>query len=117
MRKILNYFKSGCTFLLCLFLQSCHNANQETSARATTDSASTGLILPGGFSASIVADSLGSLRHLAVNKNGDIYVKLSGLKDGKGILFLSDTNNDGKMDKTIAFANYPGTGIRIKGNA
>lgn len=74
------------------------------------------LVLPQGFSASVVADSLGPLRHLALNKNGDIYVKLSKMKDGKGILFLSDTDHDGRMDKTMGFGNYPGTGIRIQGN-
>lgn len=117
MRKIVNYCKRGCAFLLCiLLLTNCHNPNQETTASTPTDSSAKGLTLPEGFSASVVADSLGSLRHLAVNKSGDIYVKLSALKDGKGILFLSDTDHDGKMDKTIGFANYPGTGIRIQGN-
>ncbi|MEJ7679125.1 MAG: hypothetical protein WKG06_14980 [Segetibacter sp.] len=117
MRKIVNYCKRGSAFLLCiLLLTSCHNANQETTASTATDSATKGLTLPQGFSAGVVADSLGSLRHLAVTKNRDIYVKLSALKAGKGILFLSDTDHDGKMDKTIGFANYPGTGIRIQGN-
>jgi len=72
------------------------------------------LKLPDGFSATIIADSLGSVRHLAVNKLGDIYVKLNALKDGKGIIFLTDTNHDGSMEQKNAFANYPGTGIRIK---
>jgi len=35
-----------------------------------------GLFLPEGFEAVVVADSLGSARHLAVNHNGDVYVKL-----------------------------------------
>src|SRR5690348_17034996 len=35
-----------------------------------------GLVMPGGFEAVVVADSLGRARHLAVNTNGDIYVKL-----------------------------------------
>jgi len=35
-----------------------------------------GLILPEGFEAVVVVDSIGSARHLAVNKNGDIYVKM-----------------------------------------
>lgn len=116
MRKIVNYCKCGCAFLLGLILlTSWQRVNLETKTSTSTNNAE-GLKLPPGFSASIVADTLGSLRHLAVNKNGDIYVKLSALKDGKGILFLSDTDHDGKMDKSMEFANYPGTGIRIKGS-
>lgn len=75
------------------------------------------LKLPPGFSATVVADSLGQLRHLVINNQGDIYVKLSSLKDGKGIYFLSDTNHDGIIDKKTGFGDYPGTGIKIKGNA
>lgn len=117
MRKIVNYCKSGCAFVIStLIVASCHNANQETATTATVDSAAAELKLPPGFSATIVADSLGALRHLAVNKNGDIYVKLGSLKDGKGIYFLRDTNHDGKIDNSIGFGNYPGTGIRIQGN-
>jgi glucose/arabinose dehydrogenase len=117
MNKIVNYFKKASILLLCIpLLTSCQNANQEKIATKATDTATTGLTLPQGFSASVVADSLGPLRHLALNKNGDIYAKLGALKDGKGILFLSDTDHDGKMDKTMAFANYPGTGIHVQGN-
>lgn len=117
MKKIVAHCKKNWALLLSiLLLTSCHNANQESTTSASIDSTNTSLTLPQGFSTSIVADSLGPLRHLAVNKNGDIYVKLSALKSGKGILFLSDTNHDGKMDKFMGFANYPGTGIRIQGN-
>jgi hypothetical protein len=74
------------------------------------------LKLPAGFSATIVADSLGPLRHLVVTKNGDVYVKLNSTRrsNGKGMYFLSDTNHDGRLDKKLAFADYPGTGIKIK---
>jgi hypothetical protein len=36
-----------------------------------------GLFLPEGFEAVIVTDSIGRARHIAVNDNGDIYVKLT----------------------------------------
>lgn len=72
--------------------------------------------LESGFSATIVADSLGAARHLAINKKGDIYVKLAHLKDGKGIYCLSDTDGDGLFDKTTAFGDYPGTGILVNGD-
>src|SRR5690349_14239610 len=58
-----------------------------------------GLFLPAGFEAVVVADSVGSARHLAVNDNGDIYVKLRFIKDDKGgNVALRDTNQDGKAD-------------------
>jgi glucose/arabinose dehydrogenase len=117
MKSILKYCKSRWPLLVCIpILTSCQHASQEKTVKPVTDSATTGLTLPQGFSSSIVADSLGPLRHLALNKNGDIYVKVAALKEGKGILFLSDTDHDGKMDKTMGFANYPGTGIRIQDN-
>lgn len=71
--------------------------------------------LPKGFSVKILATDLGATRHIAVAKNGDIYAKLSKLKDGKGIYLLRDTNKDGIIDDTKLFGNYPGTGIFING--
>ena len=70
--------------------------------------------LPTGFSATILATDLGPTRHIAVGKSGDIYVKLSKLKEGKGIYILRDANNDGVIDEKKMFGNYPGTGIYIK---
>ncbi len=69
--------------------------------------------LPAGFSATIVAQELGSARHIAISQTGDIYVKLAALKDGKGIYRLRDTNNDGVIDERVGFGDYPGTGILI----
>jgi len=74
------------------------------------------LKLPEGFRAIVVADSIGKARHLAVNGNGDIYVKLGSLKDGKGIIYLQDTDGDGKADKRTGFGDYEGTGIYIREN-
>ena len=52
-----------------------------------------GLFLPGNFEAVVVVDSLGPARHIAVNENGDIYVKLSHSKRGHGNVALRDTNH------------------------
>jgi glucose/arabinose dehydrogenase len=93
------------------------NHDNKTQENKDTTLQKVNLKLPPGFSATIVADSLGQLRHLVVNDQGDIYVKLSSLKDGKGIYYLSDTNHDGIIDKKIGFGDYPGTGIKIKGKA
>ncbi len=74
-----------------------------------TDNA--GLTLPSGFSASVVADNLGRVRHIAVTKEGDIYAKLERAKNGKGILFLK--NNNGNVEEQTGFGDYGGTGMRI----
>ncbi|MCE6991316.1 sorbosone dehydrogenase family protein [Dyadobacter sp. CY323] len=72
------------------------------------------LILPAGFSAKVLATDLGATRHMAIGKNGDMYVKLSKLKDGKGMYLLRDTNGDGTIDEQKLFADYQGTGVAIK---
>ncbi len=72
------------------------------------------ITIPAGFKATVFADSLGSARHLAVTPNGNVYVKLRAVKNGKGIIRLKDTNGDGIADERSGFSNYPGTGITIK---
>jgi glucose/arabinose dehydrogenase len=70
------------------------------------------LILPQGFRAETVVDTLGSNRHLTVNSNGDIYVRVSKLVNGKGIIVLRKQN--GKYGVVKSFGNYIGTGVAIK---
>ena len=69
------------------------------------------LILPKGFNATIVANNLGEVRHIAVTKEGDIYAKLGSIRKGKGILFLKD--NNGNLEVQNGFGNYEGTAMRI----
>jgi glucose/arabinose dehydrogenase len=69
-----------------------------------------GLILPDGFGALVVADSVGLTRHLAVNENGDIYVKLRITTGDNGNVALRDTDNDGKADVFQRFGDYPNDG-------
>lgn len=71
--------------------------------------------LPAGFQSALVAKDLGRARHIAVAANGDIYVKLERLKDGKGIYRLQDENKDGVYESISGFGDYIGTGIIIKG--
>lgn len=77
------------------------------------------LSLPKGFSAVTVTDSLpGAARHLAVNSDGDIYVKLRFPDKAGGNVALRDTNGDGRADIIQKFADYEdkgsyGTGMRI----
>lgn len=84
------------------------------SVLASDSTKNSNLILPKGFSSSIFHDNLGRARHLTVAPNGDVFVKLERLKDGKGIFRLIDENKDGKADKAEGFGNYTGTGIAIK---
>ena len=76
-----------------------------------------GLVVPGGFEVVVVADSVGSARHMAVSSNGDIYVKLRG-GEPKGIVALRDVDNDGRADTIKYFGDYEdvgnyGTAMRI----
>lgn len=78
-----------------------------------------GLFLPDNFQALVVVDSLqGRARHLAVNDNGDIYVKLRFPDSVGGNIALRDTNNDGRADVMQKFDDYEdkgtyGTAMRI----
>ncbi len=105
----------ACLAIIVVACSSACNNNTTSTETKTASVQKANLVLPAGFSASIVADSLGHLRHMAINTNGDVYVTLSSLQDGKGIYLLSDTNKDGSLNAKTGFANYPGTGITIKG--
>lgn len=83
-----------------------------STGRVTRDEAP--ITLPQGFKSVVVTSGLGQARHLTVAANGDLFVKLEKLKDGKGIIRLHDANGDGKADETSGFGNYAGTGITIR---
>lgn len=76
--------------------------------------AQSAIALPVGFNAATVAKSLGRARHLVVNSNGDIYIKMDRVRNSRGIIRLRDKDGDGKIDDTTGFGNYGGTGIAIK---
>ncbi len=100
-------------FLICLVCCQC------STKSPVGDSDNGGLFLPEGFEAVVVVDSLkGRARHLAVNDNGDIYVKLRFPDSLGGNAALRDTDNDGKADIIETFGNYLdkssyGTAMRI----
>lgn len=70
------------------------------------DSGNGGLFLPDGFEAVVVADGIGHARHLAVNENGDIYVKLTYAKQDSGNVALRDVDHDGRADRIAYFGDY-----------
>jgi len=75
-----------------------------------------GLTLPPGFHASVVAEGLGPMRHLAIRDNGDIYLSTGrgvAAQGGSGIVALR-LGPDHKADKVEHFGVVDGgTGIRI----
>jgi glucose/arabinose dehydrogenase len=95
-------------FLLGGAILNCGSGNSNSTSLPVDNDIS----LPNGFKAETVVESLGNVRHIAVNSNGDVYVKLERLKDGKGIYMLRETG--GKYGVVKSFGNYGGTGIAIK---
>lgn len=95
--------------LLGIFFTAC--TKKEKLPNGDADNG--GLFLPGGFEAVVVVDSIGNARHLAVNENGDVYVKLTKSAQRFGSVALRDVNNDGKADSISYFGDYkeePGYG-------
>lgn len=109
---------NGNVFLVCISLiLSCCSTSPELPKG---DPDNGGLALPQGFEAVVVADSTGRARHLAVNDNGDIYIKLSSTdKRSGGNVALRDTTGDGKADVFARFGGMDerrssyGTGMMI----
>lgn len=97
-----HFFKLLCIFIVGAFFSSC----SQKSDLPAGDIDNGGLFLPERFEAVVVADSIGNARHLAVNKNGDIYVKLTYAKQDSGNVAIRDVNNDGKADSIAYFGDY-----------
>ena len=68
------------------------------SPHSRTSDAEVSIRLPEGFSSTTVVKDLGRARHIALSRNGDVFVKLERLKEGKGIYRLHDSNGDGIAD-------------------
>ncbi|OQP65938.1 cytochrome C [Niastella vici] len=97
---------------ICICLVSC-NQHKQPAPLPPGDPDNGGLFLPGNFEAVVVADSLGRARHLTVNTNGDIYVKLTYndiMHGSGGTVGLRDADNDGKADIITYFGNYKDEG-------
>jgi glucose/arabinose dehydrogenase len=98
--------------LLTILFGQCKSKNELPPG----DPGNGGLFLPGEFEALVVADSVGPARHLAVNDNGDIYVKLRFSKPGTGgNVALRDSTGDGKADIIKRFGDYDNKGSLANG--
>ena len=117
----LNIYKKILAYgLLTVFIAGARNPEDKLPAG---DPDNGGLTTPVGFETLVVADSTGLARHITVNSNGDIYVKLRYFGKGQqgGTVALRDTNGDGKADIIKNFGNYPdqsslANGITIRNN-
>src|SRR5690625_3850409 len=97
--------------VLCLFaimlMAGCSPSktknDTQTTANIVCDEDNGGITLPDGFCASVVVDSLGPARHIAIGENGDIYVKTRS-EEG-GIAALRDTTGDFKADIIERFSD------------
>ena len=70
----------------------------------TTDSP---LYLPNGFEATVFVDSIAeTVRHMAVNKNGDLYAKFKRPSEEGMMAAVRDLNNDGIADSLVKFGKY-----------
>jgi glucose/arabinose dehydrogenase len=79
-------------------------------AKPATD----GITVPAGFDISVIADKLGSARHLVVTPQNDIYIHMASTRVSKGIVVLHEEG--GKATVKTSFANYGGTGIAMDKN-
>jgi len=105
-------------WLMMLALGLCFSSCSHLPNTPKGDSDNGGLFLPDHFEALVVADSIGRARHLAVNDNGDIYVKLEyndKLKGSGGTVGLRDLNGDGKADSIVYFGDYKDIGSSAVG--
>ena len=107
------YFAYGAVSILTITLLS-HTLMRNPGGLPPSDPDNGGITLPGGFEAVVVTDSIGPARHLAVNDNGDIYVKLRFSAKG-GNVALRDTDNDGKADIIQHFGSYKDVGSLANG--
>ena len=107
------YFAYGAVSILTIALLS-HTLMRNRGGLPPSDPDNGGITLPGGFEAVVVTDSIGPARHLAVNDNGDIYVKLRFSAKG-GNVALRDTDNDGKADIIQHFGSYKDVGSLANG--
>jgi glucose/arabinose dehydrogenase len=79
-------------------------ARSHTAPECSPDNG--GIHLPDGFCATVFADSLPAPRHMWVMPNGDVYVSLSGKRNGGpgGVIMLRDANKDGRAESSMDVA-------------
>jgi glucose/arabinose dehydrogenase len=102
---------------LCFALSALAASVITASALKPTADEPDGLRLPPGFHATVVAEGLGAIRHLAVSAKGNIYISTprdqQGNGNGAGVIALH-LDSSHKADQTQHFGSVDGgTGIRF----
>lgn len=88
-------------------------AEQNKNACNTGDS---GLEVPDGFCARLVAEGLGPLGHIGVTEHGDVYAAIQDTgEQAGGIAGLRDTSDDGRLDEQVRFGERGGIGLTVRG--
>src|SRR5690242_12231591 len=103
--------------LLCFALSALAASVITATALKPTADEPDGLRLPPGFHATVVAEGIGAIRHLAVSAKGNIYISTprdqQGNGNGAGIIALH-LDSSHKADQTQHFGSVDGgTGIRF----
>src|SRR5207244_8006497 len=79
-----------------------------------------GITLPQGFCALVVANDVGTARHMAVAPNGDLYVatqtsgRRGGPQSGGGVVALHDNDGDGRFDTREQIGSASTTGVALR---
>ena len=88
----------------------------QAQPRPLCDQGNGGLTLPPGFCAAVVADKLGTPRHMTVSPRGDLYTLQRDVRDSKApgaVIALRDGDGDGRFERQERFgAKLEGTSIR-----
>ena len=101
-----------------LLLIAAPAAHAQAPSLPQCDADNGGLTLPDGFCALLVADNVGRARHIAVRRNGDLYVAVNPAPDGSDegrLLALRDTDGDGRMDRVETISETGGHGVALSG--
>jgi glucose/arabinose dehydrogenase len=72
-----------------------------------------GLALPDGFCATVIADDVGQVRHLAVAPSGDLYAATTGGFIRGGVAAFRDRDRDGIPDERATFGPRGGNDIAV----
>ena len=100
-------------------LMSCAQGSaMQTPASVQCAAGNGGITLPAGFCATVAADSVPGMRHIAVAPNGDVFVAVMNMRQQRGgVIAMRDTNGDGVFDVRERFGDNGGNGIALRGNA
>jgi glucose/arabinose dehydrogenase len=80
----------------------------------TCTAGNAGLTLPPGFCAQVVADSVGTARHITIAPNGDLFIALRDTT--ASAVALRDADGDGVAEQRQRFGTRGGTGIAFFDN-